>query len=623
MKKLSYRFESLIDPRKWLDLLILTSCFGLIIFFNENTLYTSPWTIGAIWLIYKFSFLATSSTYKTFWRYTTFSDFTNIASYMLIPDFAASTLMLLCGVSFEHTLLLSLFSFLGVGSLRYIKRFQFEHAIKKEIESFGKRTLIVGLDLHAQIFCYRAIKDRQLKMWPVLFLDLNANQEQRVIHHCPVYSKIEELKEICIRFKVQEIVISSASTNGENMTEVLKVARQFSIRPRILSAQGLESEDSKKFELFKDVDLNDLLSRDKVNVNTELISKELHNKKILITGAGGSIGSELCRQIMRMQPSQIILMDHSELNLYQIHKELSDAYPNQVGSIVPILADIKNKNSIEQVFEKYEVNAVYHAAAYKHVHLVEMNPSLGILNNVLGTMNLLSICEKFPLERFVLISSDKAVNPTSVMGATKRVCELLVTMSALKTKNKYCSVRFGNVLGSSGSFIPLLKQQVRNGGPVTITDFRMERYFMTIPEAVSLVLEASLISNPGDISVLKMGQPIKIVDIAKKIITLMGKTEDEIEIVFTGIRPGEKLFEELYLCGDEIETSHKDIVVLPKGDAFSYDINLSTVLSEIMRLCELAKVDSEFTSEFIHRIVNRHKRVDSKKKTNNTEVAAA
>jgi FlaA1/EpsC-like NDP-sugar epimerase len=302
---------------------------------------------------------------------------------------------------------------------------------------------------------------------------------------------------------------------------------------------------------------------------------------------------------------------------------LCDAYPNLVDSIVPVLADIKEKNSIDQVFQKYEIDAVYHAAAYKHVHLVEMNPSLGVLNNVLGTMNLLSACEKTKLERFVLISSDKAVNPTSVMGATKRICELLVTMSALKTKNKYCSVRFGNVLGSSGSFIPLLKQQVRNGGPVTITDVRMERYFMTIPEAVSLVLEASLISNPGDISVLKMGKPIKIVDIAKKVITLMGKTEDDIEMIFTGIRPGEKLFEELYLCGDEIETSHRDIVVLPKGDAFSHDIELSTVVSEIIQLCELAKANSEFTTKFIHQIVNRHKRVDSKKTIENTEVAAA
>ena len=337
MLNLSKKLNALIDPRKWFDLILFSTCFAALNLLNKNTLSHSSQTVGLIWVSYKFCFLLCSSTYKTFWRYTTFSDFTNTASYLLIPDLAASTLLVMCGYSIEHTMLLSLVSFLSIGSLRYLKRFHFESGIKKEIEEFGKRTLIVGSDLQAQIFFYRAIKDRQLKMWPVVFLDLADKNEQQIIQHCPVYTKMSDLADICLRYKVQEIVISSSSVTGEDMTELLKIARQSSIRPRILSGQGLDSDESKKYELFKDVDLNDLLSREKVSVNTQAIAKELTGKKILVTGAGGSIGSELCRQIMQMKPEKIILVDHSELNLYQIHKELSDLYPSRVNSIIPIL----------------------------------------------------------------------------------------------------------------------------------------------------------------------------------------------------------------------------------------------------------------------------------------------
>lgn len=316
---------------------------------------------------------------------------------------------------------------------------------------------------------------------------------------------------------------------------------------------------------YSEFNLEDLLDREPLEVNLFEVEAEIKQSVVLISGGGGSIGSELCRQLIQMKPSQLVIVDHSEFNLYEIDRQLSTLISDT--QIEPILADIKDLNSMREVFRTHRPDFVYHAAAYKHVHLVEQNPYISILNNILGTRNLLSCSLEFDVESFVMISTDKAVNPSSIMGATKRVCELMVSEAALEKDRKFCSVRFGNVLGSSGSLIPLLKKQINSGGPVTVTDPEMSRYFMLISEAVQLVLKAGHISQPGDINILKMGNPIKILDLARRVISLMGKTETEIPIVFIGKRPGEKLFEELYLSGDEFPTEHKDIVVLSNRDA--------------------------------------------------------
>jgi FlaA1/EpsC-like NDP-sugar epimerase len=274
----------------------------------------------------------------------------------------------------------------------------------------------------------------------------------------------------------------------------------------------------------------------------------------LVTGAGGSIGSELSRQIARYAPAKLLLLDHSEFNLYEIDRELRPA-TQSFESVVPLLTDIKDPGALEAIFAKYKPQVVFHAAAYKHVHLVEANVHSAILNNVLGTRN---------AERFVMISTDKAVNPVGAMGSTKRVCELLATQTGIRTGKPYSSVRFGNVLGSSGSLIPLISKQIEEGGPVTLTHPDMTRYFMLIPEAVALVLMSATLSQPGDINVLKMGEPIRIAELAKSLMALMGKSEEEIGIAYTGVRPGEKMYEELYLTGDELTTRHSDILTVPR-----------------------------------------------------------
>lgn len=361
-------------------------------------------------------------------------------------------------------------------------------------------------------------------------------------------------------------------------------------------------------QLKTDFPVEELLNRPPIDVNLDEVAAQIQGKVVLVTGGGGSIGSELCRQIIRLNPAKLLILDHSELNLYLIDSEL-----NELKSKVPteiILADIKDSKAMHNIFDSYRPEFVYHAAAYKHVHLVEKNPFTSILNNVLGTRNLIDCALNFSVETFVMISTDKAVNPSSVMGSTKRVCELLVTEAAVRTNKRFCSVRFGNVLGSSGSLIPLLKKQVISGGPVTITHPDMTRYFMSISEAVRLVLKAGQISKPGDVNILRMGSPIKIMDIAKNVINLMGRTEEEIPIVFIGIRPGEKLHEELYLCGNETPTEHHDIMVLPNGDSvYNPDVfsgkDLRSVVSKLIT-CAVSKEQESL--RILARLVFMHRR---------------
>ncbi|WPU64751.1 UDP-N-acetylglucosamine 4,6-dehydratase family protein [Peredibacter starrii] len=334
------------------------------------------------------------------------------------------------------------------------------------------------------------------------------------------------------------------------------------------------------------LDLHKLLNRNPVEVDLGHVEDQLSNSVVLITGAGGSIGSELARQILQMRPKKLLLLDHSEFNLYNIDLELREL--TSLSEIISILGDIKDKASLQAIFEKFRPQYIYHAAAYKHVHLVERNPFTAIINNVLGTKHLIDCALNFGVNSFVMVSTDKAVNPISVMGATKRVCEMLITHAAEKSGDRYCSVRFGNVLGSSGSLIPLLEKQILSGGPITITHPEMMRYFMLIEEAVRLVLKAGEISSPGDVNILKMGEPVKVVEMAKKVLQQFGKSEEDVPIVFTQVRPGEKLFEELYLIGDEAPTEHQDILVLPRKNISEESIEV------IQRMIGLAlKKDEE------------------------------
>ncbi len=407
------------------------------------------------------------------------------------------------------------------------------------------------------------MSDASLHTHVVGFVDDDADKLGSLICNIRVLGDRTCLPKVFEQFQVEELIVAIKDLPGNALSEVLAMARAAKVRPKLVSdlAYGGAGE---KFEMLRDVSLDDLLKRPKANIDLTDISRACQDRTILITGAGGSIGSEIARQVAQFGPARLLLLDHSEFNLYSIDHELR-AVMGDSSLIVPLLVDLRDREALRRIMLEHRPQIVFHAAAYKHVHLVEYNPNSAILNNVQGMRNLLDFSKELNVERFVLISTDKAVNPAGVMGATKRLCELMMAQAARETGRLYCAVRFGNVVGSSGSLIPLLKKQIRDGGPVTITNENMTRYFMLIREAVSLVLMASTTAGPGDICILKMGEPIRIVDIARNLITLLGKTEKEVPIVFIGTRPGEKLHEELYLSGEEIDTHHADILLLPKG----------------------------------------------------------
>ena len=349
---------------------------------------------------------------------------------------------------------------------------------------------------------------------------------------------------------------------------------------------------------MRDVDIEDLLGREPIKLQCEEISEYLNGRTVLVTGGGGSIGQELCRQICEYNPRRLVILDNYENNLFDILNELE--YKHPALDIVPVVANIRERSRIDNIMEQYTPAVVFHAAAHKHVPLMELNPTEAIKNNVTGTLNVAESSDKYGVKRFVLISSDKAVNPTNVMGATKRIAELIIQTLDTRSKTEFVAVRFGNVLGSSGSVIPLFKKQIERGGPVTVTHKDVIRYFMTIPEAVQLVLQAGAMANGGEVFVLDMGNPVKIYDLAKNLIKLSGyEPEVDIEITITGLRPGEKLFEELLMNEEGMKATRNERIFIAKPVV----ADIGMLYKNIKYLQKLADEDPEGVVEHIHNIV--------------------
>ncbi|EXN05765.1 capsular polysaccharide biosynthesis protein CapD [Staphylococcus aureus DAR5804] len=347
------------------------------------------------------------------------------------------------------------------------------------------------------------------------------------------------------KYKIKKIIIAIPTIGQERLKEINNICHMDGVE--LLKMPNIEDVMSGELEVnqLKKVEVEDLLGRDPVELDMDMISNELTNKTILVTGAGGSIGSEICRQVCNFYPERIILLGHGENSIYLINRELRNRFGKNVD-IVPIIADVQNRARMFEIMETYKPYAVYHAAAHKHVPLMEDNPEEAVHNNILGTKNTAEAAKNAEVKKFVMISTDKAVNPPNVMGASKRIAEMIIQSLNDEThRTNFVAVRFGNVLGSRGSVIPLFKSQIEEGGPVTVTHPEMTRYFMTIPEASRLVLQAGALAEGGEVFVLDMGEPVKIVDLARNLIKLSGKKEDDIRITYTGIRPGEKMFEEL------------------------------------------------------------------------------
>jgi FlaA1/EpsC-like NDP-sugar epimerase len=377
---------------------------------------------------------------------------------------------------------------------------------------------------------------------------------------------------ICETYNIDEIFFSIVNIDNRNKKEILEICNKTKAKVKVLPSMSELITEENLYHSLRDVGIEDLLGRDPIELDNHNIKNLIQGHVVLVTGAGGSIGSELCRQIMIHNPKQILILDNYENSLYDIELELKTNHPN--NDIRAIVANIRERERLDAIFEEFSPEVVFHAAAHKHVPLMENNPTEAIKNNVFGTYNLVNCSDKYGVKRFILISTDKAVNPTNIMGATKRLCEMIIQAKDKESKTEYVAVRFGNVLGSNGSVVPLFKKQLANGGPLTVTHKEITRFFMTIPEAVALVLQAITYAEGGEIFVLDMGEPVKIYDLAKSLIELSGYTlGEDMEIEITGMRPGEKLYEELLMDEENLEkTKHEKIFITEPMDMTMDDV---------------------------------------------------
>jgi len=387
---------------------------------------------------------------------------------------------------------------------------------------------------------------------PVAVLDEDPLKKGLRIHGVPVLGTMASLDKVLAKYKVHEILIAIPSANEDDVRRIINQCKKTGCKLKRLPGIFSIINGRISVQQIRDVKITDLLGRPEVDLDMKSICSYLKGQVVMVTGAGGSIGSELCRQIARFEPKLLVLLDNYENNLYELQLELKHAYPEQ--QLTALIGSVQDEKRIDSVMVQHRPQVVFHAAAHKHVPLMEDSPTEAIKNNILGTINVAKAADRHNVKKFVLISTDKAVNPTNVMGASKRVAEIAIQQINKNSKTEYAAVRFGNVLGSNGSVIPIFQKQIARGGPVTVTHPDVTRYFMTIPEAVQLVVQAGALAKGGEVFILDMGEPVKIVDLAKDLIALSGYKENEIEIVFTGLRPGEKMYEELLL---DVETSDK------------------------------------------------------------------
>ncbi|MYL40673.1 polysaccharide biosynthesis protein [Virgibacillus salexigens] len=437
-----------------------------------------------------------------------------------------------------------------IGGSRFFWRIFRDRYIKQG--SNQKRTLIVGAG-SAGAMIARQLKNQNqaAELWPVAFVDDDITKQKMQLFNLPVAGKVKDIPEVVKENDIEHIVIAIPSLRNGELNKIIDACNRTNAKVQMIPKIEDLMTGRVSVSHLKNVEVEDLLGRDPVKLDIAAISEYVTGNTVMVTGAGGSIGSEICRQVMRFNPSKIVLVGHGEFSIYSIDMELRDTFGSAGVEIIPIIGDVQDRDRMFEIMEMYRPTIIYHAAAHKHVPLMEHNPHEAVKNNIVGTKNVAEAADTFGIHTFVMVSTDKAVNPTNVMGATKRVAEMVVQDLAARSKTKFVAVRFGNVLGSRGSVIPLFKKQIERGGPVTVTDPEMTRYFMTIPEASRLVIQAGTLANGGEIFVLDMGQPVKIVELARNLIRLSGYSEEEMPIEFSGIRPGEKMYEEL-LGEDEV-----------------------------------------------------------------------
>lgn len=475
----------------------------------------------------------------------------------------------------------------AIVSYRVIIRFLLNeiNPIEKE-RTERKNLLIIGAGEAANEII-KTVKNTMKGYYNIVgLIDDNPNKINYAISGIKILGTRDDIAEICKQYKVDVIFFSISNIDNKNKKEILNICQETGVKIRVLPSIADIIKNKSLLQNLRDVEIEDLLGREPITLANENIGELIKGKSILVTGGGGSIGSELCRQIAKFNPSRLIIFDIYENNLYNIEMELKQNHYDEKFEIVAIVGSVRDKKRLGQVFKKYNPYLVFHAAAHKHVPLMEVSPLEAIKNNVFGTYNVANYADKYSVKRFILISTDKAVNPTNIMGATKRMCEMIIQAFNQKSKTEFAAVRFGNVLGSNGSVLPLFKKQISAGGPVTVTHKEITRFFMTIPEAVSLVLQAMSYAKGGEIFVLDMGEPVKIYDLAVSLIKLSGLEPNvDIPIEITGLRPGEKLYEELLMSEEGLQTTAHNKIFIGKPSDITYEQMLKKLgkLEEIIQ----------------------------------------
>ncbi|GAM16227.1 polysaccharide biosynthesis protein [Mesobacillus selenatarsenatis] len=482
--------------------------------------------------------------YNKAWEYASIGELVGIFRAVTLAILTVAMFQFAFNVPFYGRVLFSAWSvlILTIGGSRFLWRVYRDRYIKPDDNT--KRVLIVGAGQAGTLLARQLKNNPELGMVTAAFIDDDSRKFKLQVLGIPVAGTSKNIVEAVEKYRIDRIVIAIPSLKKEELNRIFAECAKTNIKTQIMPKIEDVMLGKVAVSQFRDVEVEDLLGREPIKLDIEGISEYVSGKTVLVTGAGGSIGSEICRQICQFNPGKLVLVGHGENSIYTIDMELRNQY-GQAIEIIPVIGDVQDRDRMFEVMEEHKPDVVYHAAAHKHVPLMEYNPREAVKNNVFGTKNVAEAADTFGVGTFVLVSTDKAVNPTNVMGSTKRIAEMIIQKLDQHSKTKFVAVRFGNVLGSRGSVIPLFKKQIQAGGPVTVTHPDMTRYFMTIPEASRLVIQAGSLARGGEIFVLDMGEPVKITDLAKNLIRLSGYTIEEIGIRYSGLRPGEKMFEEL------------------------------------------------------------------------------
>ena len=496
---------------------------------------------------------------------------------------------------FFYFILLSITTLITRFSYRILHTMQ--NGIKKSAKH-SRNTIVIGAGEAGNMIIKELKSSKYLNQKVVCVIDDNPSKKGKYIHGIRIVGGRDMIQEAAKKYDAEEIILAIPSAGNKATRDILRICNLTDCKLKILPGMYQLINDEVGVSNLREVSIEDLLGRDTINIDMESVGQYVSNKRVLVTGGGGSIGSELCRQIAAHNPKLLIIFDIYENNAYEIQQELIRKYPNLKLEV--LIGSVRNTSRIESVMEYYRPDVVFHAAAHKHVPLMEDSPNEAIKNNVFGTYKTAKAADQYGTKRFVLISTDKAVNPTNIMGASKRMCEMVIQMMNARSKTDFVAVRFGNVLGSNGSVIPLFKKQIEQGGPVTVTHPDIIRYFMTIPEAVSLVLQAGAYAKGGEIFVLDMGEPVKILDLAKNLIRLSGyKVDEDIKIEFTGLRPGEKLYEELLMNEEGLQDTPNKLIHIGKP----IDFDMEKFEHQLQELYEIANRDSESIKDAVKIIV--------------------